>query len=1188
MKSNKNFNKVGRIAVVGTLMIGMIAPTLTPITAAAATNKAEAKVQALQAGTGSVSDAMFEDLNGNNVKDAGEKGVAGISITLYSDSGQVVASTTTGADGTYSFANLEAGTYYLHVDLSTIPANERLFTTSGINSQDGNSSYFTIADGQTVTGYHFGFSPQVGQIASYIWNDKNANGYKDAGEDGIANVTVGLFDIYGVQVATTTTDADGNYRFESVNPGQYYEKVQTPQGMKIVTSSGNTFGGDGVSGYFNITAQSNVTNMNVGLQTLNNAALQGIVKDDTTSNGIANLTVNLYNTSGEKISDTQTDATGHYAFTGLPAGNYYMTVGVPSNYKVTSGAGFGLDGNSYYVQLGDSTVISTFSLGLTEKTGAIHSNIYNDINKNGVKDSGENGLEGVRVDLYNTSGVSVANTVTDANGNYTFANIKPGTYYVRVTTPEGYSSQANGHFGSDNVSGYFTVSADQDITNLNDGMFKTIVEPTGITVDTSDIAAFTGDKGKINATVEPSNATDKTLTYTVSDPSILTVDANGNWTALAKGETDITVTASNGISKVIHVVVTQKVGEIKSFVFEDTNKNGTKEAGESGVAGATVQLHGADGSVVATQTTDATGQYDFKDIPVGPYYVVVTAPKGYDLKANYAFGDDGVTGYINVTGSSVITNYDCALVKDVAPTTVSSIKWIYNNAEGNVEMLDRNSITIADNYLDSYNNPNVNIQLYDQNNNPIDLTGYTVTMGDDTIATGTVYGPNNNIVALTRHKVGATAVTIKDPTGRVVKNFVLNIVSSVVPATDITLDATNINTTIGTAGKINATVSPSNATDKSLTYTSANSSILSVAADGSWEAKAEGTTTVTVKTVNNITKTITVNVTSPVSIQLKNNPNNPDRTIVANDQLNITTDYVNTFNTHDLDFKFYNPASAEVDPATYTVTSSDTSIITIKPSNGDNYLRLSIQGKAGSSVITVKDAKGNLIRQFTVNVAQGSIQPTGVTVDTTSVTTKVTNTGKINATVQPANATNKALTYTSSDPSILKVNADGTWEALKNGTATVTVKTSNGLTTTVTFTVQTYFTNIMEQGNFNPSKSTGGPVTYYDSVSGLADKDNVTLTYNATLDTKVANDDQTNGRRQFLFYIGSDPANFNTDYSFTISNQAVLDPTVSNNNDGARALGHIEVRVKQRGISVITVTRKSDGKVVKTLNVTVQ
>ncbi|WP_137657312.1 SdrD B-like domain-containing protein [Listeria newyorkensis] len=1188
MNLRKKVRRLGSTFIAGTLIIGIVTPTLTPMTASATTlSKSEAKVKALKAGTGSVSDFMFEDLNGNNRKDPGEKGVAGISITLYSDSGQAVATTTTDANGAYNFTNLGAGTYYLHVDMSTIPKSEKLYTTTGINGQDGNSSYFSVADGQTVTGFHFGFTPQVGKIASYVWNDKNGNGLQDPGEAGIANVNIILFDIFGAQIATTTTDANGNYQLDSIAPGQYYEKVQTPSGMKLVSSSDNTFGGDGVSGYFQISSASDITNMNVGLQTTHNALLQGIIKNDTTGNGIANITVNLYNTDGSKVSSTTTDATGNYTFTSLPAGNYYMTAEVPSNYDVTSATGFGFDANSYYIHLEDSTAIRSFALGLKQKVGAIHSTIYNDVNKNGKKDSGEQGLSGVRVDLYDTSGQSVANTVTDANGDYAFNNVTPGTYYIRVTTPQGYSTQANGQFGSDNVSGYFVVSANQTLTNLNDGMFQTVIEPTGISMDTSDINTLTGDKGKINASVEPSNATNKALTYTVANPSVLSIDADGNWTALTKGETDITVTTSNGIKETVHVVVAQKVGEIKSFVFDDINKDGTKEPGELGVAGVTVALHNVDGSTIATQQTDEFGLYDFKDVPAGNYYIVVTTPKGYTIKANYAFGNDGVTGYIPVKGNDVVSNYNCALIKDVAPTTVSSIKWIYNKSGGNIEMLDRNNITIQDDYFDAYNNPHVNIQLYDQNNSVIDLTGYTVTMGDTSIATGTVYGPGNNVIALTRYKIGATSVTIKDPSGRVVKNFVLNIVGSTVPATDIILGATNINTTIGKAGQIDATVQPANATDKSLIYTSADPSILTVGADGTWEAKREGTTTVAVQTSNGITKTITVKVTSPITMQLQNIPLYPDRIIVENDQINIDTNYVNTYGSHDLDFKLYDLAGTQLKPGDYTTTSSDLSIIQGKTDQGDGYMRLAVKGKAGSTVIAVKDAKGNIVRQFTVNVSQGPILPTGVTVDTATVSTTVTNAGKINATVQPENATNKTLTYTSSDPSILKVNADGTWEALKNGTATVTVKTANGFAKTVTFTVAPYFSDIMEQGNFNPDKSHDGPVTYYDTVQGLTGADNVTLTY-STLDSKVATEEQTNGRRQFIFYINGGRANFNTDYNFSISNTGVLDPSVSNNNAGARDLGHIEVRVVARGTSTIIVTRNSDGKVVKTLNVTVK
>ncbi|MDT0111918.1 SdrD B-like domain-containing protein [Listeria booriae] len=1062
MQNNHSFKKLGKTTLVSTLALGMM---VTPIISSIQANAAEGA-------KGSISDAMFEDLNGNGQKDANEAGISGIKITLFNDQGVEVATTTSAADGSYNFDSVDEGTYYMHVDTATFPANYKLFTTQGFGS-DGNSSYFHVAAGETVSGYHLGFYKKAGgTISSTVFNDLNINGKQDEGESGLSGAKVALYNVSGEKIAETTTAADGSYTFANIPAGTYYEHVTLPKNAKLV--SGEQFGSDGNTGYFAVNSEQQITNLNVGAK-VNTAAISGTITDKASQQGMKDIEMVLFTIDGTRVASTTTDASGNYKFANLAEDFYYVHAIVPDGDSVVDTRGFGMDAYSYYIQIGADTQADNFNLTLKGNT----------------------------------------------------------------------------------------------------------VEPTSIVVNTDDIAAKVGDKGKIDASVQPSDATDKTLTYTVSDPSILSVDADGNWTALAKGEADITVTTANGISKVIHVVVSEKVGELKSFVFEDTNKNGTKEAGEAGVPGATVQLHGADGSVVATQTTDANGQYDFKDVPVGTYYIVVTAPAGYDIKPNHAFGADGVTGYINLTESTV-TNYECAVIKDVAPVTVSSIKWINNKEGGNVELMDRDNIQIQDNYVDADNNPIVNIKLYDQNNNVIDLTGYTVTMGDDTIATGAIDGNN---VELTRHKAGATSVTIKDPSGRVVKNFVLNITASVIPATDITLGATNIDTTIGTTGKIDATVQPANATDKSLTYTSANTNILAVAADGTWEAKGEGTTSVTVKTANNITKTITVNVTSPISVQLKNIPSYPDRTIVPNDQLNITTDYVNTYGSNDLDFKYYDKTSAEVNPANYTVTSSDTSVISLKANQGDGYMRLSVNA-AGSSVITIKDAKGNIIRQFTVNVAQGAILPTGVTVANSAVTTKVASTGSISATVQPANATNKALTYTSSNPDVLKVNPDGSWEAMNNGTATVTVKTSNGLTTTVTFTVQAYFSTILEQGNFNPDKANGGAVMYYDSIADLSASDNITLTYN-TLDAKVADTTQTNGRRQFIFYVDGNPVNFNTDYSFSISNPTVLNSDISNNTEGARTSGHIEVKVT-KGTSKITVTRTSDGKVVKTINVTVQ
>jgi uncharacterized protein YjdB len=86
----------------------------------------------------------------------------------------------------------------------------------------------------------------------------------------------------------------------------------------------------------------------------------------------------------------------------------------------------------------------------------------------------------------------------------------------------------------------------------------------------------------------------------------------------------------------------------------------------------------------------------------------------------------------------------------------------------------------------------------------------------------------------------------------------------------------------------------------------------------------------------------------------------------------------------------------------------------------------------------------------------GTVYVTGVTLNKTTLTLTLTVnvTEKLIATVAPDNATNKALTWSSSDTSIATVSADGTVSAVAQGTATITVKTADtGIGTTCAVTV---------------------------------------------------------------------------------------------------------------------------------------
>ncbi len=70
---------------------------------------------------------------------------------------------------------------------------------------------------------------QPATIGDFVWHDLDADGIQDAGEPGIAGVTVDLYYCNGTFVATTSTDASGCYSFQAA-PGDYYIKFVAPAG----------------------------------------------------------------------------------------------------------------------------------------------------------------------------------------------------------------------------------------------------------------------------------------------------------------------------------------------------------------------------------------------------------------------------------------------------------------------------------------------------------------------------------------------------------------------------------------------------------------------------------------------------------------------------------------------------------------------------------------------------------------------------------------------------------------------------------------------------------------------------------------------------------------------------------------------------------------------------------------------
>ena len=186
----------------------------------------------------SIDGTVFNDANGNGTLDSGEQGVAGRTVFLDVDGTGVPdsnnPSTTTDANGNYTFSGLTAGTYTVR---EALPSGVTLSTAI---------QTVTVAADQTASSVDFGetVAPgSTGSIYGTVFNDVNLNGKLDAGEQGLAGRTVFLnLDGTGVadsNNASTTTDASGNYSFTGLAPGSYtvMESISAYHGVTLTTST---------------------------------------------------------------------------------------------------------------------------------------------------------------------------------------------------------------------------------------------------------------------------------------------------------------------------------------------------------------------------------------------------------------------------------------------------------------------------------------------------------------------------------------------------------------------------------------------------------------------------------------------------------------------------------------------------------------------------------------------------------------------------------------------------------------------------------------------------------------------------------------------------------------------------------------------------------------------------------------
>ncbi len=299
---------------------------------------------------------------------------------------------------------------------------------------------------------------------------------------------------------------------------------------------------------------------------------------------------------------------------------------------------------------------------------------------------------------------------------------------------------------------------------------------------------------------------------------------------------------------------------------------------------------------------------------------------------------------------------------------------------------------------------------------------------------------------------------------------------SVVSVTGVTLSPTSISLNIGETSQLTATVSPSNATNKNITWSSSNNSVATVSNSGLVSAVSQGNATITVTTVDgNFTATANVSVTnSTVSVTgVTLSPTSLSLNIGGTSQLTATVSRSNATN------------------KLVSWSSSNNSVVTV--SNSGLITAISV----GNAIITVTTVDGNKTATTNISVTTSVISVTGVTLSPTSISLNIGETSQLTATILPANATNKLVSWTSSNNLVATVSNSGLVSAISVGNATISVTTQDG-NKTATANISVISPNHLPQISSTPVKNAVSETQYIYSITATDSDVNDSLIFSAT------------------------------------------------------------------------------------------
>ena len=656
-------------------------------------------------GPGSIGDLIWNDLDGDGVRDAGEPGLPGVTVTATTTVNglPVTVSTTTGPDGSYVISGLPLGDWTVTVDPATLPGGVvPTFDADGGN--DGTSTVTLTAGTPAVTDQDFGYRGP-GSIGDLIWNDLNGNGLQDPGEPGLPGVTVTVSTVVAgaTLTYTATTDASGAYVIDGLPLGAFAVTVDPASLPGGVLPTFDADGGnDNTSTVVLTAAVPVVTDQDFGYRGPGSIGdfvwldLDGDGVQDVGEPGIAGVGVTVTTVvAGTTLTySTTTDAAGGYTIVGLPLGGFTVTVdsaSLPGGSVATFDADGGTDDTSDVTLTAGIPAVTDQDFGY-RGPGVIGDLIWNDLDGDGVQDPGEPGLPGVTVTVTSTVGGTpvTLTTTTGPDGSYSIVGLPLGDWTVTVdptTLPPGVANTGDPDGAFDNTTvvtltaavptsdtmdfGYQGVGSIGDLiwNDLNGNGVRDAGEPGLPGVDVTITTTIAGSPVTYTTTTAPDGSylVDGlplgTFTVTV-DPASLpggvlpTGDPDGGNDNTATITLDL-VTPDNSLQDFGY----QGPGSIGDFVWLDTDGDGVQDVGEPGLAGIGVTITTTIGGapVTYTTTTDAAGGYTIVGLPLGGFTVTVDSaslPGGSVATFDADGGTDDTSDVTLTAGIPAVTDQD--------------------------------------------------------------------------------------------------------------------------------------------------------------------------------------------------------------------------------------------------------------------------------------------------------------------------------------------------------------------------------------------------------------------------------------------------------------------------------------------------------------------------------------------------